>query len=179
MKKIAIKLIIGSTSLFSLFSHAESVEVVLTDKLDGNLSGYCLDIKGGNASVDPANGLQAHTCYSYRGDLGTDQIFDTNRFADNVLYMPEYDVCAVVESVEAGASIGLASCDGSAKQSFTFTGNGAIKPSSVSSLCFTAGTETKLGRGGTSAHQIKTLTLEACSDDMSAYQHWRTRTSAD
>ena len=179
LKLVVSKLMVSGTALFSLFAYAENVEVVLTDKLDGNLSGYCIDIKGGNQSVDPANGLQAHTCYSYRGSLGTDQIFDTARFTDNILYMPEYEVCAEVAAIEAGASVGLASCDGNDKQSFTFAGEGAITPSSATHLCFTAGTETKMGRGGTSAHQIKTLSLEACSDELAAYQQWRTRASED
>jgi len=179
MNKPMLKIITSGAALLSLSTYAENVEVLLTDKLDGNLSAYCLDIKGGGESVDPANGLQAHTCYSYKGSLGTDQIFDTARFGEGTLYMPVYEVCAEVSSIEAGATVGLATCDGNDKQQFTFSGEGSITPKNATGLCFTAGSETTMGRGGTSAHQIKTLSLAECSDDLVAYQQWRTRASED
>ncbi|MEP4433199.1 MAG: ricin-type beta-trefoil lectin domain protein, partial [Hyphomicrobiales bacterium] len=138
--------------------HATNVEITLKNDLDGILNGYCLDIAGGNQNVDPANGLQAHTCYSYDGALGTDQIFDTERFADNILYMPEYDVCAVLPDTEAGSKVSLASCDGSVLQGFSFVENGTITPTTAPEMCLTAATETRFGRG--SQHQIKDLTLE-------------------
>ncbi len=42
-------------------------------------------------------------------------------------------------------------------------------------MCLTAGEETKLGRGGTSEHQINSLTLEACNDALNDRQIWETR----
>lgn len=156
---------------------SEEVEVVLLDVLDGNINNYCLDIAGGNQDIDPNNGLQAHTCYSYQGDLGTDQIFDTAGFVDNVLYMPIYDVCVEVASIEAGAEIGLATCDGSDLQSFLFADSGTISPASATELCFTAGSESRTGRSAD--HQIRDLTLEACSDELAAYQQWGSRTSLE
>ncbi len=155
---------------------AEQVEISLADKLDGNLSEYCIDIAGGNENVDPANGLQAHTCYSYRGDLGTDQVFDADYFTQNTLFMPIYDVCATAAEVAVGGELSLATCDGSDAQSFIFSGAGTISPASDTALCFTAAEDTRMGRGGTSAHQIKGLTLETCSDDLSARQIWIART---
>lgn len=118
------------------FSLAESVEVALVDELDGILNGYCLDIAGGNQNVDPANGLQGHTCYSYQGDLGTDQVFDTEKFENNILYMPIYDVCVEVVSIEAGSEVGLATCvEDNDLQSFTFANGGVISPVSNPELC--------------------------------------------
>lgn len=153
------------------FTHAENVEVALSDNLDGILGAYCLDIAGGNQNVDPANGLQAHTCYSYQGALGSDQTFDTEQFADNVLYMPEYDVCVQVDSIAAGSEVGLVTCDSNNElQSFAFSDDGTISPTSSTDLCFTAAEESRMGRG--SSHQIRDLTLEACSDDLMAYQVW-------
>lgn len=151
----------------------ENVEIYLTDTLDGILNGYCLDIAGGNQNVDPANGLQAHTCYSYQGDLGTDQVFGTARFVDDVLYMPIYDVCAQVASLDAGAEIGLATCDGSDLQSIVFGEDGTIRPAGAPDLCFTANAESRFGRG--SDHQIRDLSLEVCSEDLAGYQQWATR----
>ena len=164
---------------FSSLASADEVEITLKHNLDGYLSGYCLDIKGGGPDVDPANGLQSHTCYSYRGDLGTDQIFETDKFADNQLYMPEFDVCATLTGIESGATLSLAACDGSAEQSIQFSENGTLSPTADTSLCLTAGLATEQGRGGTSEHQIKSLTLLACSDDRAIFQQWRTRTQAD
>ena len=178
MKKRVVYSLVVASVIFAAPARAEKVEVTLSDNLDGYLSGYCIDIKGGNRNVDPANGLQAHTCYSYRGELGTDQIFETDRFADNILYMPEFDVCAELSGLEAGSTVGLGSCNGSDLQSFVFYG-GTIRPRTSADMCLTAGLGTSLGRGGTSKHQIKTLTLERCSDDMAAFQQWRTRATAD
>lgn len=167
------------TTLFSLNAYAEEVEITLIDKLDGNLNSYCLDIKGGGKNIDPANGLQTHTCYSYKGALGKDQIFDSTHFANNALYMPKFDVCVQLSSLKSGAKVSLATCDNSELQQIRLQKNGNISPVSAPEMCLSAGTNTKLGRGGTSAHQIKTLTLEKCSKDNAAYQQWRTRTKVD
>lgn len=171
------------TSLMALLlataAQAERVEITLTDMLDGDLSSYCLDIVGSQSRAETEKGLQAHTCYSYQGDLGVDQVFETDRFADGVLYMPEFDVCATATDLEAGATLGLAACDGSALQNVTLTETGKLSPADAPAMCFTAGEDTRLGRGGTSRHQIKSLTLQDCSEDLAAYQTWRTRTHAD
>lgn len=158
---------------------AEKVEITLVDQLNGILNGYCIDVAGGNRNIDISKGLQTHTCYSYRGELGEDQVFETSNFSDNQLYMPNYDVCATLSSLEAGAKVGLASCDSSELQNISFTKAGKFTPVAASNLCLTVGEETRFGRGGTSQHQIKTLTLETCSDANSAYQTWRTRTYDD
>lgn len=163
---------------FASMAQAEHVEIALEDALDGNLSGYCLDIAGApGANANPANGLQAHTCYSYRGALEVDQIFDTDRLAEGVLYMPEFDVCATLSAVETGATVGLAACDGSTAQNITLTENGQLSPAGDATLCLTAGEETRMGRGGTSPHQIKALTVETCSAENAPYQTWYPRTS--
>lgn len=156
---------------------AEGVEITLKDELDGILNSYCLDIAGGNKNVDPDKGLQAHTCYSYQGELGTDQVFDPSRFADNTLYMPNYDVCATLTGLESGAKVGLATCESSDLQTIAFTGEGKISPVSAPNMCFTAAQESRFGRG--SQHQIRDLTLESCSDDLASVQQWRTRTTDD
>lgn len=155
----------------------ENVEITLIDVLDGVTSSYCLDIAGGNQNIDISNGLQAHTCYSYRGEIGTDQKFDPTRFESNELYMPDFDVCATVSALGEGASIGLAACDGSDLQTISFSGSGTISMVTAPQLCFTAGTDSRFGRSD--VHQIKALTLETCSPDRAAYQMWRDRISAD
>ncbi len=156
---------------------SEQVEITLIDPLDGVTNSYCIDIAGGNENVDPSNGLQAHTCYSYQGDLGSDQVFDTAGFASGTLYMPVYDVCAQVASASAGAEIGLAACDGSELQTFVLGDGGTISLASDTSLCFTASSETRFGRSD--VHQISDMALAECSDDLAAYQQWGYRATLE
>jgi len=104
-----------------------------------------------------------------------DQIFDTDKFSENTLYMPEFDVCVEVAAPEAGASISLAACNGSEAQSFQFSGEGTIVPTSDTDLCITAAEDTRTGKSN--VNQIKVLSLEHCADDKAAYQQWAVRSS--
>ncbi len=156
---------------------SDAVEITLIDMLDGVTSSYCIDIAGGNKDIDITKGLQAHTCYSYRGEIGTDQTFSTRYFAENALYMPDFDVCATVDALQAGAAIGLASCEGSDLQNIVFSDTGTISMMAAPDLCFTAAKDSRFGRS--EVHQIKALSLEACSEDLAPYQKWRGRSSAD
>lgn len=155
------------------------VEMVLKDKLDGNLSGYCIDIVGGGPNIDPANGLQAHTCYSYRGSLGSDQVVDPVLLSEGTIKIAAFDVCATIPSADVGTRIGLEACNGGAAQDFIMAENGVISPARNPAMCFTAGEETTFGRNGTSPHQIKSLTLEACDPELAQRQEWRTRAQED
>lgn len=158
---------------------ADRVEVVLKDNLDGDLNGYCLDISGGGENANPENGLQAHTCYSYQGDLGVDQAVDSSSLEKGRILLIDFDVCATMPNHEQGAKVELKLCDGTDSQQFTMSETGAISPASAPGMCLTAGKDTAFGRGGTSPHQIKTLTLEVCSEEEAAYQQWYTRTQAE
>jgi hypothetical protein len=155
-------------------AQAAPVEIYLTDMLDNTQAGYCLDIAGGKgADADPANGLQGHTCYSPLGSLLVDQIFDTDRFADGILYMSEFDVCAQMSGFDAGATVDLATCDGSKAQNFAFSGQGTITPTQAPSMCLTVGDATRSGRSD--ANQIKELSLQPCDNALAAFQTWATR----
>ncbi len=148
-----------------------NVEIMLSDKLDGILSEYCLDIAGGNQDVDPDNGLQAHTCYSYKGNLGTDQVFDAGAFKSNSLSMPIYNVCVFLPSLESGASVELSDCD--TATAISFSGTGTIRPVDAPDLCFTASQDSRMGKW--SQHQIRDLTLETCDESKAVYQNWESR----
>ncbi len=154
---------------------ADTAEVMLTDRLDGDLDFYCLDISGSKTNANVERGLQTHTCYRYQGEPGVDQVFDEANVGENQLFMPEWDVCATVSDLAAGASIELAACDNGDMQNITLTEDGHLSPVSAMDLCFTAGEDTTRGRGGTSDHQIKSLTLQSCSDDRAPYQTWELR----
>lgn len=174
-----LRVILQLGLLFPLAAYAADVEVSLKDNLDGNLNSYCLDIRGGGQNIDPAGGLQAHTCYSYRGELGSDQAIDPKGIANGEFKLPAFDVCATMAGTEAGAEVALSTCDESELQQFDFAENGYISPKSAPGMCLTAGDDTAFGRGGTSPHQIKTLTLQSCGGDLTAYQEWYTRTQDD
>ncbi len=174
-----LRFILQAGLLVPVAVFAADVEVTLKDGLDGNLNGYCLDIKGGGQNINPADGLQAHTCYSYRGDLGSDQAIDPEGIARGEFKVVAFDVCATMDGTEAGAEVALSACDGGEMQQFDFAENGNISPKSAPGMCLTAGKETTFGRGGTSPHQIKTLTLQSCGGDLTAYQEWYTRTQAE
>lgn len=174
-----LRLILQAGLLFPVAALAADVEVTLKDNLDGDLNSYCLDIKGGGQNINPADGLQAHTCYSYRGDLGSDQAIDSEGIARGEFKVVAFDVCATMDGTEAGAEVALTACDGGELQQFDFAENGTISPKNAPGMCLTAGKETTFGRGGTSPHQIKTLTLQSCGGDLTAYQEWYTRSQDD
>ena len=178
MKSTGFKALFTTLALvFALQAHAENVEITLAKDLDGILNSYCLDIAGGNENVDIKNGLQGHTCYSYRGSLGEDQIFDKTRFAQNQLYMSNFKVCATLASLTAGAKVGLATCTGSNLQTLVFSGEGTISPKAAPTMCLTLSSATRMGKG--SQHQIKDLTLQACSASAKDLQTWRVRSKDD
>jgi hypothetical protein len=70
----------------------ESVEIYIRDQLD-EPRGYCLDIKGYKLKAKINNGLQAHTCYSYQGEIAVDQAFDSLKLTKNQFFLPIFDVC--------------------------------------------------------------------------------------
>lgn len=175
---MTLRTMIAAASLAAgtALAHAESVEIYALDMLDNVQAGYCLDIAlGQGAQADPDDGLQGHTCYSPSGELFVDQTFDADRFAENVLYMPEFDVCAQVTSVAAGTAVEPAACDGSQAQTFTFSGEGRITSAAAPGMCLTLGEDTRTGRSD--ANQIKALTLEGCSEDDASHQTWGSRTA--
>lgn len=157
-------------------AYAENVEIYVTDLLDNIQNGYCLDIaKGRGENANPDDGLQAHTCYSPSGEVLVDQAFDPDKFAEGVLYMPEFDVCVQVVSAEVGSTIELATCDGSDAQKWVFSGEGTIAPTTAPEICVTLATETRTGRSD--KNQMKALDLQACSTDLAALQTWANRTA--
>ena len=176
MNNTGLQIALIATLGFSTAAHAENVEIYLLDMLDNTQNGYCIDIaKGREEAANPDDGLQGHTCYSPGGALGYDQTFDTEKFADGLLYMVNFDVCTQISSTEAGSALELAACDGSDAQAFSFSGEGTITPASAPEMCITVAEETRTGRSD--ANQIKVLSLESCSADLAAYQSWGVRTA--
>ena len=166
------------TLVISNQASAENVEIFLSDRLDNQQSGYCIDIaRAQGAEANPDDGLQGHTCYSPSGELVVDQIFDSSRFAEGVLYMPEFDVCAEISSINAGTLVSLAACDGGKAQSFQFSGEGAIAFGPAPEMCLTLAEDTRTGRSDT--NQIKVMSLEICSNSKRAFQTWAVRSLSE
>ena len=157
----------------------EVVEVVLVDRLDES-RGYCLDILGFKQRAKLDKGLQGHSCYSYQGEIGVDQGFDSDAIKAGRFHMPGFDVCMTARAAQAGARLGLAKCDGTPQQGFSMTANGEIVSKSAAKLCVTvAGGEGSPGGGGRPVHLKRRLTLEACDEGRATYQRWRVRSKAD
>ncbi len=156
----------------------DMVEVVLVDSLDDQ-RGFCLDIRGYKQRARVDRGLQAHSCYSYQGQIGVDQGFDSDAIRAGRFHMPGFDVC-MTAAAEAGARLGLTKCNGSPGQGFSMTANGKIVAKAAPKLCVTvAGGDSREGGGGRPVHLIRGLTLENCDEARSKYQRWRVRTEAD
>jgi len=154
----------------------KNVEIFVVDKLDNIQNGYCIDIaKGKGANANPADGLQAHTCYSPLGEILVDQAFDPVKLAEGKLYMPVFDVCIQAPATQAGTSLELAACDDTDAQRWRFAGEGTISPETAPDVCMTLTGETRTGRS--KENQMKALTLEQCAAESAALQNWATRTA--
>lgn len=177
MKQSLLLLIAVSFMSFASFASAENVEIALTAELDTTTNAYCFDIKGGGQNVDPAGGLQAHTCYSYRGELGPDQAVTTAGIENGQFFIEQFDVCVSLAALEEDASVTLSACDENDElQKFAFVENGNISPEGAADMCITIGDETSYGRAV--RHQIRTLSLQKCSDELAPRQNWYSRTQA-
>jgi len=163
----------------SLASEAEQVsneyyEIYLLEQLNEN-RGYCIDIKGSKLNADPDNGLQAHTCYSYQGEVSVDQGFDNVKIDEDEFYMPFFDVCMEAENTVASSSLNLKGCNKNGKQKFKFTNKAEIVLNGNNNLCLTVSENYREGGGGTPTHLIRDLILDNCSTDISTRQRWGLR----
>jgi len=152
---------------------SDLVEIMLVDKLDES-RGYCLDIAGGQGARAPIErGLQAHTCYNYRGEILEDQGFDSTLINTGQFKISYFDVCMTVASITAGTSLSLEACNGSENQTFTLNDSGQLVVKSAPELCVTLdSSQQKTGRGGTPPHVMHPVSIEACDDAKQAYQTW-------
>ena len=152
---------------------SELVEIQLIDKLDETRS-YCIDKKGYKERAKVHQGLQAHTCYSYQGQLGVDQAFDKGLIQFGKFYMPAFEVCMETKSNKEGTILTLKDCNNTAVQKFNFSSENQIKVSGKHDLCLAVEPEkSKQGGGGTPPHLIRTLQLKSCSLTDLKYTAWK------
>ena len=149
------------------------VEIQLVDKLDEQ-RGFCIDIRGHKERAKVNRGLQAHTCYSYQGQLGVDQAFDEQLISRGKFYLPAFDVCMEAGGSVAGSRLNLGACNDTDAQRFEFTANDQIKLISNDELCLAIDANgSKQGGGGTPIHLLRSLSLTNCEKSGTKYTIWR------
>ena len=155
-------------------NYVENVEVYLLNSLNDS-RGYCIDMKGYKSSADTNKELQAHTCYSYRGEISVDQGFNNDKIINQEFYISYFDVCMESENLESSSKLNLRSCDKSESQKFILQDDGKIQPTSNLNLCLTVSESFSEGGGGSPKHLIRSLSLENCSGMISSRQEWGVR----
>ena len=152
----------------------QTVEVYLLNTLNDS-RGYCIDMKGYKTDADINKSLQAHSCYSYQGEVSVDQGFDMVKITNEEFYISHFKVCMEAEFLDNPSSLKLNSCNKSNKQRFILQSDGKIQPKSDLNLCLTVSENFSEGGGGTPVHLIRSLSLEDCNDALSSYQKWGIR----
>ena len=152
----------------------QTVEVYLLNTLNDS-RGYCIDMMGYKTNAETNKSLQAHTCYSYQGEISVDQSFIEANIENEEFYIPHFNVCMEATENKAGSSLKLGSCDKNDNQKFILKNDGKIQPKSNLNLCLTASENFREGGGGNPVHLIRSLTLENCDDALSSYQNWGIR----
>jgi hypothetical protein len=179
MKKLSLTLltllILLSPNTVLSGNMGDTVEVYLIHKLD-EYRGYCIDIKGYKSKAILNKGLQAHTCYSYQGEISIDQGFDEKKLTQNQFFLPGFDVCMEASSDSLSENIQLSNCRNGKFQEFKWKKNGRIHLISNLKLCLTvAQGQSRKGGGGSPVHLMRNLSLELCSDELNIFQIWGVR----
>tara|TARA_A200000113_G_scaffold207628_1_gene205368 strand:+ start:219 stop:626 length:408 start_codon:yes stop_codon:yes gene_type:complete len=125
--------------------------------------------------ADPTKSLQAHSCYSYQGEISVDQGFDQTKIVNEEFYITHFEVCMEAEKIEKSSTLGLENCDKSDKQKFILQGDGRIHPKINLTLYLTVSENVREGGGGNPPHLIRNLTLENCDDKILSRQKWGIR----
>ena len=177
MKPINTLLTILFISLLSSPSWSESevhlVELKLLNNLDDK-RGFCIDIKGYKFRAKISRGIQAHTCYSYQGEIAVDQGLDVNKLKQKQLFFPYFDVCVRPASSNNPLNLNLITCGNT--QEFVFIEDNTIRLKNNKNLCLTvAKGNSRNGGGGSPLHLIRNLSLQTCNEQKSIYKTWGIR----
>ena len=155
----------------------EIIEIYSLNQMDDD-RGFCIDIRGHKSKAKVNRGLQAHTCYSYQGEVAVDQGFDTGKLMENQFHLPAFNVCMEAASVTALASLQLTKCRDGQLQRFDWDKEGRIHLMDDENLCLTvAQGESRKGGGGSPVHLIRNLSMETCGDTLKPFQRWGMRTT--
>ena len=152
----------------------KTIEIYLLDTLNDSRA-YCIDMMGYKNDADVNKSLQAHSCYSYQGEISVDQGFDENKIINEMFYVTHFKMCMEAEKIEESSVLGLKNCDKNDRQKFILENNGRIHPKTNINLCLTVSKNFREGGGGNPVHLIRNLTLENCDDKISSRQKWGIR----
>ena len=153
----------------------DNVEVYLLNQLD-DPRGFCIDVRGHKYKAQINKGLQAHTCYSYQGEISPDQGFSSHKLTKNQFILPSFNVCMEASSLIPSANLKLKKCDRNKLQNFELSNKNKIHLISNRKLCLTVDQgQSKKGGGGSPIHLMRNLSLELCSKSLDPYQAWNTR----
>ena len=91
MRKLLILLIFVSCNNQSdenneTILNQQTAEIYLLNTLNDS-RGYCIDMKGYKTNANINSSLQAHSCYSYQGEISVDQGFDIAKITDEEFYI--------------------------------------------------------------------------------------------
>ena len=174
MNKIIAIIVLGLL-LITPSQADDSVEIYLLNQLD-DPRGFCIDIKGHKFKAQINKGLQAHTCYSYQGEISPDQGFNSRKLTKNQFILTSFNVCMEASSLTPSANLRLRKCDRNKLQNFGWSVEDKIHLIGNRKLCLTVGQEqSKKGGGGYPVHLMRNLSLELCSKSLDPYQAWSTR----
>ena len=178
MKKLTLSfylLFLISNIVLGEIVSGEIVGIYSLKQMDDD-RGFCIDIRGHKSKAKVNRGLQAHTCYSYQGEVSVDQGFDSSKLIENQFHLPAFNVCMEAASVTASASLQLTKCRDGQLQRFEWDKEGKIYLMDDKSLCLTvAQGESRKGGGGSPVHLIRNLSMETCSDTLKPFQRWGMR----
>ena len=135
MNKI-LAIIVLSFFLITLSQADESVEIYLLNQLD-DPRGFCIDIKGHKFKAQINKGLQAHTCYSYQGEISPDQGFNSLKLTRNQFILTSFNVCMEASSLTSSANLRLRKCDRNKLQNFEWAHENNIRLIGNRKLCLT------------------------------------------
>ena len=154
-------------------SEVDLVEIKLLHNLDDK-RGLCIDIKGHKFRAKISRGIQAHTCYSYQGEIAVDQGLDANKLKQKQLFFPYFDVCVHPTSSKNPLNLNLLKCDNT--EEFVFSEDNTIRLKNNMNLCLTvAEGYSRKGGGGSPVHLIRNLSMQTCNQQNSVYKTWGIR----
>ena len=153
----------------------DNVEVYLLNQLD-DPRGFCIDIKGHKLKAQINKGLQAHTCYSYQGEISPDQGFNSLKLTKNQFFLPVFNTCMEASSLTPSAELRLRKCNRNKLQNFEWSNENKIYLIGNRKLCLTVDQgQSKKGGGGSPVHLMRNLSLELCTESLNPYQTWSVR----
>ena len=174
MKKNLVFIVLGLL-LITPSQADDNVEVYLLNQLDDS-RGFCIDVRGHKFKAQINKGLQAHTCYSYQGEISPDQGFSSSKLTKYQFILPSFNVCMEASSLTPSANLRLKKCDRNNLQNFELSSENKIRLIGNRKLCLTVDQgQSKKGGGGSPVHLMRNLSLELCADSLNPYQAWGIR----